>query len=186
MGVEANLRGACPVSCGVGRVVVRGTSGWRKRVGSASMRTLRNSRWGRIYPTSGRRSSDEAQLGQVRGGAKAAGSRRVGAQTLAAGAGAVPDAGADNGRRHRPGGEGTGMSVVSPDAPNRAWTWPGLCGLGSRLTAEAPKLGLRAWPILHTTTISCCADVKSAGGRKGRSQVHVIDRVGYCAGFNQG
>ena len=67
------------------------------------------------------------QLGQVQGGSKAAGSRREGARTLAAGAGAVPDAGAGNGRRRRPGGEGTGMSVVSPDASSRARTWLGLC-----------------------------------------------------------
>ena len=91
------------------------------------MRTLRNPRRGRIYPTSGRRSSDEAQLGQVRGGSKAAGLRREGTQTVAAGAGAVPDAGAANGRRRRPGGEGTSMTVVSPDAPSRAQTWLGLC-----------------------------------------------------------
>ena len=67
------------------------------------MRTLRNPRRGRIYPTSGWRSSDEAQLGQVLGGSKATCSRREGARTLAAGAGTVPDARAGNGRRRGPG-----------------------------------------------------------------------------------
>ena len=86
------------------------------------MRTLRNPRRGRIYSTSGRRSSDEAQLGQMRGGSKATCSRKEGAQTRAAGAGAVPDAGAGNGRRLGPGGEGAGVSVVSSGAPSRART----------------------------------------------------------------
>ena len=62
------------------------------------MRTQRNPRRGRIYSTSGWRPSDEAQLGQVRGGLKAAGSRKEGARMWAAGAGTVPDAGAGNGR----------------------------------------------------------------------------------------
>ena len=53
------------------------------------------------------------------------------------------------------------------------------------MTADAPRLGLRAWPVHHTTAISCGAEVKSAGGREGQSQVHVVGRVGYCAGFNQ-
>ena len=83
---------------------------------------MRNPRRGRIYSTSGRRLSDEAQLRQVRGGSKAAGSRKEGAQTRAAGAGANPDAGAGNGRRLGPGGEGAGVSVVSPGTPSRART----------------------------------------------------------------
>ena len=86
------------------------------------MRTLRNPRWGRIYSTSGRRSSDEAQVGQVWGGSKATGSRKEGAQMRAAGAGAVPNAGAGDGRGLGPGGEGAGVSVVSPGAPSRART----------------------------------------------------------------
>ena len=84
------------------------------------MRMPRNPRPGRIYSMSKRRSSNEAQLGQVRGGSKAAGSRKEGARTGAAGAGAVPDAGASNGRGLGPGGEGAGVSVVSPGALGRA------------------------------------------------------------------
>ena len=80
----------------------------------------------RIYSTSGRRSSDEAQLGQVRGGSKKAGSRKEGAWTPATGAGAVLDAKAGNGRGHGPGGEGAGVSVVLPGAPSRARTSFGL------------------------------------------------------------